>query len=119
MPLFRFEHKTEPVASPSVFARRLLIHGGVGLCFIGIALGLGMLGYRVLERMTWIDSFLNASMILGGMGPVGELHTAAGKIFAGLYALFSGVVFLVVVGTMLAPVAHRLIHRLHAVDDND
>ena len=82
-------------------------------CGLGAALVVGMIGYRVTEGMSWVDSYLNAAMILGGMGPVGELHTRAGKIFAGTYAIFAGVIFLVMVGVILAPVAHRVLHRLH------
>jgi hypothetical protein len=82
--------------------------------FITVSLSIGILGYHVLEKMDWIDSLLNASMILGGMGPVGELRTVAGKLFASFYALFSGVVFLVVAGILFAPVVHRFLHRFHA-----
>lgn len=73
----------------------------------------GVCGYHFLENISWIDSLLNASMILGGMGPVTELRTDYGKIFASLYALFSGIVFLVTVGIILAPAVHRLLHSLH------
>jgi hypothetical protein len=77
------------------------------------------LGYRLLEGFSWIDSTLNAAMILGGMGPVNELHTTAGKIFASCYALFSGIVFLVSVGVLLAPVIHRLLHQFHLQSGED
>jgi hypothetical protein len=76
-------------------------------------LGIGVVGYRATEGMPWLDALLNASMILGGMGPVSELHTVAGKLFASAYALFSGVAFLATVGILVAPVAHRLFHHLH------
>jgi hypothetical protein len=72
-----------------------------------------MAGYHWLEGLSWLDAYLNAAMILGGMGPVAELHTASGKVFAGAYALFSGVVFLVGMGLLLAPVVHRALHRFH------
>jgi uncharacterized membrane protein YhiD involved in acid resistance len=72
-----------------------------------------MAGYHFSEGLSWLDSLLNASMILGGMGPVSQLHTAAGKWFASAYALYSGMVFLAISGIMLAPPAHRLLHRLH------
>ena len=78
-----------------------------------------MLGYHALENLSWIDSFLNASMILGGMGPVNELKTEAGKLFAGLYALFSGIVFLVIAGIIFAPLVHRLLHRFHFEADDE
>lgn len=74
---------------------------------------LGVLGYHFFEDIGWIDSLLNASMILGGMGPVTELKTDAGKIFASFYALFSGIVFLVTVGIIFAPIVHRFLHKLH------
>jgi len=72
-----------------------------------------MAGYHILENMGWVDAFVNAAMILSGMGPVGTLQTDAGKIFAGCYALFSGLVFITVTGIVLAPVAHRALHKFH------
>lgn len=81
--------------------------------FIAVALGIGMMGYHVFESMGWVDSFANASMILSGMGPLGELKTTAGKIFAGCYALFSGVAFLTSIGVVFAPVFHRFLHKFH------
>ena len=97
-----YEHRSAPLAPRAVFLRRVAKHGDVE-------------GWRrgCPEGMPWIDAYLNAAMILGGMGPVGELHTTAGKIFAGTYAIFAGVIFLVMVGVVLAPVAHRVLHRLH------
>lgn len=79
---------------------------------------IGVFGYHLIENMSWVDSLLNASMILGGMGPVNELRTDTGKIFASLYALFSGIVFLVTAGIILAPAVHRLLHSMH-IDDKD
>jgi len=77
------------------------------------SLTLGVLGYHSFEQLPWIDSLLNASMILGGMGPVTELHTTGGKLFASFYALFAGIVFLITAGVIVAPLAHRLLHRFH------
>jgi hypothetical protein len=108
-----YEHRTEKLLPFRLFIRRLLAHIFVALMIIAVSLGLGILGYHHFEHFSWLDSLLNASMILGGMGPIGALQTAGGKIFASFYALFSGVVFLVVVGIMIAPVGHRLLHRLH------
>ena len=83
-----------------------------------VALGIGVLGYHFFEDMPWIDAVLNASMLLGGMGPVDHLNTAAGKLFASAYALFSGLVFIAIAGIVLAPVTHRLLHSLH-VDEKE
>jgi hypothetical protein len=118
MPHWKYEHRLEPLLSRREFMTRLAVHGGAAIAVVLTALGIGIAGYRITEGMTWLDSFLNASMILGGMGPVAELHTVAGKLFAGCYSLFSGVVFLVVVGFMMAPVVHRFLHRFHLDQEN-
>ena len=109
----RYEHRTEPILPRGRFLRRVLGHSLVALALMFVSLGLGILGYRLTEGMSWIDALVNASMILGGMGPVNELHTDGGKLFASFYALFSGAVFLIVAGIVVAPLAHRLLHRLH------
>ena len=108
----------EPLHVPPIpvtgFAMRLLGHAGVAVGLIAVSLWLGMLGYRYLERMTWLDAFFNAAMLLGGMGPVKTVDmTDAGKLFAGLYALYSGLMFIAVMSLMLAPVVHRILHRFH------
>lgn len=108
-----YEHKSEPLLPVAQFLRRLMAHILVALAFMAAALLIGILGYHLTEGLSWLDSLLNASMLLGGMGPVDTLHTTAGKVFASLYALFAGVVFLVIAGIIVAPVAHRLLHRLH------
>ncbi|MCL4558219.1 MAG: hypothetical protein M1491_06265 [Deltaproteobacteria bacterium] len=108
-----YEHKTQPLATLNVFFIRLLRSGMLALLIAVAALSIGMLGYHFTEGLHWVDSFLNASMILGGMGPVNEIHTTTGKIFAGCYALFSGIVFLVAAGILLAPVFHRFLHMFH------
>lgn len=113
-----FEHRNEPLLPRPLFFKRVLKHFAIGLLIILASLMIGVLGYHFLENIGWIDSLLNASMILGGMGPVNELRTDAGKIFASLYALFSGIVFLVTVGIILAPAVHRLLHSLH-IDEKD
>ncbi|TDU81886.1 hypothetical protein EI77_01198 [Prosthecobacter fusiformis] len=84
----------------------------------GTALAIGILGYRYIAEMSWVDSLLNASMILGGMGPMGELKSDAAKIFASAYALFSGLVFISVMGIVLAPAAHRALHLFHLDEDD-
>lgn len=109
----RYEHRSEPLLARPKFLRRLAGHGLISLGVVGGSLGVGVLGYHAFEGLSWIDSLLNAAMILAGMGPVDRLHTAAGKLFASFYALFSGVVFLVSAGILIAPLAHRLLHRLH------
>jgi hypothetical protein len=113
-----YEHRSEHPLTRRQFVLRLFRRAGFAAIFIGGALGIGIAGYHQLEQLSWTDSFLNASMILGGMGPVNEMKTEAGKIFAGSYALFSGLVFIAVTGMLLTPVAHRLLHRFHYDSDN-
>src|SRR5512143_1555211 len=108
-----YEHHRQPLAPREVFLRRLAMNGLIGLGLLVFSLGIGMLGYHYLESLSWIDSLLNASMILGGMGPVNPLRTNAGKIFASFYALYSGVVLLASVGVLAAPIFHRFLHRFH------
>jgi hypothetical protein len=87
--------------------------GGYGSTLIGASILVGMIGYHAIAGLGWVDAFLNACMLLGGMGPVGELNGNAAKIFAGLFALYAGLVFVVVSGLLLAPMLHRVIHRFH------
>jgi hypothetical protein len=111
--LTRFEHKTQKVVPRYTFALRLARAAGVWLVLAAGGLVIGMTGYAVTEGMSLADSFVNAAMILSGMGPVTELHTTAGKIFAGCYAIFSGLVLVIATGFVLAPVFHRVLHRFH------
>lgn len=92
---------------------RLARHAVVALAIMIGSLAIGILGYRITEGMNWTDALLNAAMILGGMGPVNELHTEVGKVFAALYALYSGLVVLVVAGVLFAPIFHRILHHFH------
>lgn len=108
-----YEHRTDNLLPKPAYRRRVVRHGALGLVLAFIALAIGVAGYHFLENMPWLDALVNASMILGGMGPVGELHTVGGKIFASVYALFSGAGFLVIVAIMMAPVFHRFLHRFH------
>ncbi|MBI5562435.1 MAG: hypothetical protein HY894_06250 [Deltaproteobacteria bacterium] len=108
-----FEHRSQSIVPLGVFVTRLLRSAAVAALVAAAALTAGMLGYHLTEGLSWVDSFLNASMILGGMGPVNEIRSNAGKIFAGCYALFSGLVFIVTVGILFAPVLHRFLHRFH------
>jgi hypothetical protein len=119
MALFKFDHVSEPVASPVAFAGRLLGNVVAATVIIGLALAGGMFGYHTLEGLSWLDSFLNAAMLLGGMGPVDAMHTDAGKLFAGAYALACGLLFVLVSGVVLAPVLHRVLHTLHVDCDDD
>lgn len=109
-----YERRHQPLLPRPAFARRVLRSAGVASLVMVASLGMGMLGYHVLEGFSWLDAFLNASMILGGMGPVGELHTAAGKLFAGSYAIYCGLVIVTTTGLLLAPFLHRLMHHFHA-----
>jgi len=95
------------------FVLRLAKHGGMAAAFLAVSLAIGIVGYRYLGGLSWLDAFLNASMILTGMGPVSPMTSPAAKVFAGCYALYSGVAFLSAVGILFAPVVHRLLHRLH------
>ncbi len=114
-----YEHHREPLLPRARYLRRLGGHVLAALALLTFALGIGVLGYRGTEGMPWIDALLNASMILGGMGPVDLIRTMPGKLFASFYALFSGVVFLIVAGIALTPVAHRLLHRFHLASGED
>jgi hypothetical protein len=117
-----FEHNYEPLLPRRQFIRRQSRYAAAALLMVGVAWLIGILGYRVLENMAWVDATLNAAMILGGMGPVAPLHTDAGKLFASFYALFAGILFLVSVGLLIAPIFHRFLHQFHlasAKDDDD
>jgi hypothetical protein len=114
-----YEPRYKPLLPRREFFRRLARSTALGLAVVGGALLIGMAGYHIFENKGWIDSFANASMILSGMGPLGELKTTAGKIFAGCYALFSGVAFLTSVGLVFAPVFHRFLHRFHLEDTGE
>ena len=114
----RFERRHEKLAPTPIFIRRVaesLLMTGM---LIGFSLFIGIAGYHWLAGLKWIDALLDASMILGGMGPVSELHTTGAKLFASLYALFSGMVFIGIIGLVLAPLAHRMLHRFHLDDDD-
>ena len=95
------------------FVRRLIAHFAVAAGVVAGSLLVGICGYAYFERLPWLDAFLNAAMLLGGMGPVETPQTPGGKLFAGLYALYAGMVVLVAAGILLAPMAHRLLHRFH------
>jgi hypothetical protein len=108
-----YEHRGRRPITRRAFIGRLLWHLGIAALLGLFSLGLGMAGYMFWERLPWRDAFLNAAMLLGGMGPVDPLRTEGGKLFAGLYALYAGLVFLIVAGLFLAPLFHRILHRFH------
>jgi len=108
-----FEHRLTPLLPWPQFRARMVAAAGIGLGLIGASLAIGMLGYRYIAGQAWPDAFLNAAMILSGMGPVGELKTTAAKIFAGIYALYSGLTLISIVGIVIAPVVHRFLHKFH------
>ncbi|HEY2986385.1 MAG TPA: hypothetical protein VGL11_01590 [Candidatus Binatia bacterium] len=110
---FMYERRGDRLLPRGAFLRRLGRHATVALALVAGSLAVGIMGYHFLEHLDWIDALLNAAMILGGMGPVNEIHTAAGKIFASIYALYSGLIVLVVAGVLFAPIFHRFLHHFH------
>jgi hypothetical protein len=108
-----YEHKSHPPIPRGRFIERMLLHAAAALLLVLGSLLLGMTGYAHFERLCWQDAFLNAAMLLGGMGPVDAPHSDGGKLFAGLYALYSGLVFLVTAGLLFSPVVHRVMHKFH------
>ncbi|CAN5438147.1 hypothetical protein BH10PSE19_BH10PSE19_21900 [soil metagenome] len=108
-----FEKHHQPLISRKVFLLRLVHSILFAICLIAFGLGIGMLGYHHYEKMTWVEAYVNAAMILSGMGPVSTMTTSAGKIFAGSYALFSGLAFIVIVGMIFGPIVHRWFHKFH------
>jgi hypothetical protein len=117
--ILRFESMHQPLASRRSFAKRIARNGAVAIALVGLSLAIGMAGYRYFEGMTWIDAFVNAAMILSGMGPLGPLTTWGGKLFAGLYAIYSGLALILVTGIVFAPVVHRMLHRFHLEADKE
>jgi hypothetical protein len=117
-PFVVFERRTEPLATIGEFRTRVFRSFLYSTGTILGALLVGVAGYHYIAGFTWLDALLNAAMILGGMGPVGQLTSDGAKVFASLYALFSGLVFVVAVSIFVSPLLHRLLHRLH-LDDSD
>jgi hypothetical protein len=116
---FIYEHHRDRLLPRAAFLRRLGRHALVACALVAGSRSVGILGYHYLENLGWIDALLNASMILGGMGPVNEIHTIGGKIFASIYALYSGLIVLVVAGVLFAPIFHRFLHRFHLEQEDD
>ena len=111
-----YERHPAPLAPAETHRRRVLTAGKVGLSFVAISLAIGMAGYMSFENLGVVDAFLNAAMILSGMGPIHNPHTTGGKIFAGIYAIFSGFAVLGVAAVVFAPIVHRAFHKLHIAD---
>jgi hypothetical protein len=113
----RFERRHDPLAPVPVFVKRLIASLAIAFALIGFALTIGIVGYHTLGALGWIDSLLEASMILGGMGPVNQLSGDSVKIFASMYALFSGLIFIAVMGVVLSPIVHRFLHKFHVDEE--
>jgi hypothetical protein len=117
-----FEHRHEPLASRAAFLRRMTKYALLASGFVVASLVIGMAGYHHFEGMSWIDAFVNSAMLMGGMGPVSELHTDTGKLFAGFYALYCGLIVIIAIGIVAAPLLHRILHHFHldaAADKNE
>jgi hypothetical protein len=110
---YMFEQYRQPLITWEAFLLRMLQHLALASVMMALSLGIGVIGYRMLGELSWVDALLNASMILGGMGPVDILPNDSAKIFASFYALFAGMIFLVAASVLIAPAAHRVLHRLH------
>ena len=113
MPLFQYERRGQRPVPVRHFARRVLLHVLVVVGLGVVSLFIGMVGYVAFERLSWLDAFINAAMLLGGMGPLHSPVTPQGKLFAGLYALYCGLVVLAAAFLLIAPVLHRVLHNLH------
>ena len=114
-----FEHRQQPVISRRGFLARMLIAIGLWMILTIASLAIGIVGYAGFEGMSFVDAYVNAAMILSGMGPMGELKTTAGKVFAGSYAIFSGLIIVIATGFILAPIFHRVLHRFHVENKSD
>jgi hypothetical protein len=119
MTMLRFEGKHEPPISRARFRRRMVLHGGYAALVVVGSLVLGVAGYVGFGHLSLVDALLNAAMLLGGMGPVGPIEGTPAKLFAAAFALYAGLVFLVVAGLLLAPVFHRVLHRFHWETQHD
>lgn len=118
MSLFRFEHRAQSLLHWSLFLQRFAASATIGFALVVVSMLSGMAGYHYFERLPWIDAFVNAAMILSGMGPLAQPQTVGGKIFAGLYALYSGLAVVMIAGITFAPVVHRFLHRFHVEEDD-
>jgi hypothetical protein len=112
-----YESRHQAPLAQARFTRRLLLHGAIALSLIALSLALGVAGYCGFEHLSLLDGFLNSAMLLGGMGPVNAPVTPAGKLFAGFFALYAGLVFIVTAALLFTPLLHRLMHRFHWNDN--
>jgi hypothetical protein len=117
--LTRFEHRRQKLISPLAFAHRMVWASLIWFAITVVGLAIGMIGYMATEGMGVIDAFANAAMILSGMGPLADMHNISGKIFAGCYAIFSGLVIVIASGFVLSPIFHRVLHRFHVETKDD
>jgi len=115
----KLEHYKKPLASKKVFLQRIIRYFAFSMAVLILSLAVGVVGYHFIGGLGWIDAFLNASMILTGMGPVNPMQTDGGKIFASFYALFSGIAFLSIVSIIMAPFIHRFLHKFHLAPDSE
>ncbi len=113
VPMFQYEHRSEPLLPLKAFWGRMARAATVGFALIAVSLGIGVVGYHTIGGLGWVDSVLNASMILTGMGPVDHMDRTGAKLFASGYAIFRGVAFLTSIGILFAPVLHRVMHHFH------
>jgi hypothetical protein len=113
MKKIQFEHRSKPLLPRSEFIKRMIFFALLSTGSVMFSLLMGIAGYRMFENFSWVDAFVNAAMLMGGMGPVNELHTDAGKIFAGVYSMYCGLVFIIAVSFLIAPVFHRFLHKFH------
>lgn len=113
------ERRRERLLPQHIFYRRLGKFAALAFLLAAVSLAIGMAGYRWVEGQSWSEAFVNSSMLLSAMGPMGELKTVGGRIFAGVYAIYCGLVFLIIAGLLFTPVAHRLLHIFHADPDED
>jgi hypothetical protein len=113
-----FERRKSPLLPRRAFYARMARSAALAFAIVLGSLGIGMAGYHWLERLSWLDAFLNAAMILSGMGPVAQIQTPGGKLFAGCYALFSGLALITVVAVIFAPLFHRFLHKFHLEADS-
>jgi hypothetical protein len=114
-----YEHPKDPLLSHKAFYVRMLKHIGIGVAFIIASLFAGMCGYHYLGELSWIDAFVDASMILSGMGPVSPLKNDAVKLFAGIYAIYSGLLFISFIALILIPIFHHMLHKFHIASKKD